>query len=548
MVAARQIGVWNFDNNLNNALPGQAPLSIVGSWSPFYSSETINGSSATVLSFPAFDNTQAVGMPNQAGPNGGGATPTTNNWSIVMDVKFPVLSGYTGLWETGPIGGSDGDYFIRDDSGAGSFGSVGISGQYSGFFEANVWNRLAVTVDTTTNPGTYTLNGWVNGVLAGTATTGASPAGRQGIRDVLHLFADEDLETSAGLINSLAYYGEVLSDTTIQNLGFPTASGIPSSPNQAGLWNFNNNLNNSIVGRSPLAPAGAWSPTYVTETIGGAQATVLSFPAFDNTQALDMPNEAPADDFGAATTTNVWTIVMDVKFPVLSGFTGLWETDDVGSGDGDYFIRDDSGAGFFGSLGISGQYSGVFDADRWTRLAVTVDGSAGGSPYVLTSYVDGVLAGTATTGNSPNGRQAVKSILNLFADEDGETSAGSINSLAFYDVLLTEAQIAALGGATASGIPVEAVQPDADFNGDGQVDGRDLLAWQRGFGLASGASRAQGDADGNGIVNAADLAVWGDQFGSAAAAAAAIPEPAAATLIGVALLSAACRRRRRTCC
>ena len=51
------------------------------------------------------------------------------------------------------------------------------------------------------------------------------------------------------------------------------------------------------------------------------------------------------------------------------------------------------------------------------------------------------------------------------------------------------------------------VQPDGDFNNDGLTDGRDLLAWQRGLGMAS-AAHAQGDADGDRDVDAADLAVW----------------------------------------
>ncbi|MCA9261038.1 MAG: hypothetical protein KDA61_17605, partial [Planctomycetales bacterium] len=47
-----------------------------------------------------------------------------------------------------------------------------------------------------------------------------------------------------------------------------------------------------------------------------------------------------------------------------------------------------------------------------------------------------------------------------------------------------------------------------DFNSDGKADGADLLAWQRGFGLALGAVRADGDADADGDVDAVDLAVW----------------------------------------
>ena len=42
--------------------------------------------------------------------------------------------------------------------------------------------------------------------------------------------------------------------------------------------------------------------------------------------------------------------------------------------------------------------------------------------------------------------------LHLFADEDGESTAGFVNSVAFYDEVLSAADIAALGGASAAGI------------------------------------------------------------------------------------------------
>jgi hypothetical protein len=84
-----------------------------------------------------------------------------------------------------------------------------------------------------------------------------------------------------------------------------------------------------------------------------------------------------------------------------------------------------------------------------------------------------------------------------------------------------------------------------DFNGDGQVDGADLLIWQRGMGISSGATLAQGDGDGNGVVDAADYQIWADAFGAPSAVAAqAVPEP---TLLAGALsltLTALARRRR----
>lgn len=52
----------------------------------------------------------------------------------------------------------------------------------------------------------------------------------------------------------------------------------------------------------------------------------------------------------------------------------------------------------------------------------------------------------------------------------------------------------------------------AEFDGDGNIDGRDFLAWQRGFGKLN-AAKADGDADNNMIVDGLDLGVWQLQYG-----------------------------------
>jgi len=85
---------------------------------------------------------------------------------------------------------------------------------------------------------------------------------------------------------------------------------------------------------------------------------------------------------------------------------------------------------------------------------------------------------------------------------------------------------------------------DADFDGDGDIDGQDFLAWQRGFGILSGAGTTQGDANGDGAVNEADLAIWNSQYGLPAAISTsrAIPEPTTTGLLVLASLVLGSRR------
>jgi hypothetical protein len=100
----------------------------------------------------------------------------------------------------------------------------------------------------------------------------------------------------------------------------------------------------------------------------------------------------------------------------------------------------------------------------------------------------------------------------------------------------------------------------ADFEPDGDVDGRDFLTWQRGFGKPSGALSTEGDADGDGDIDVGDYDVWATEFGGPGGPGklvtgfihyaptgpiVAIPEPAAVILAGLGLAPLGIYRRRK---
>jgi hypothetical protein len=66
-------------------------------------------------------------------------------------------------------------------------------------------------------------------------------------------------------------------------------------------------------------------------------------------------------------------------------------------------------------------------------------------------------------------------------------------------------------GATIDTIIIPPV--NADFDNDADVDGADLLIWQRGYGLAGGATHEQGDANHDEAVDHNDLDIWQQQLG-----------------------------------
>jgi hypothetical protein len=99
----------------------------------------------------------------------------------------------------------------------------------------------------------------------------------------------------------------------------------------------------------------------------------------------------------------------------------------------------------------------------------------------------------------------------------------------------TALNLAALEAARMEGLQGGGGEFDAaDFNEDGNVDGADLTAWQGGFGSAT-ATHMQGDADEDMDADGADFLIWQRQLGTGGAGAAAVPEPSAGALLGLAV-------------
>ncbi|HEY3392477.1 MAG TPA: dockerin type I domain-containing protein [Lacipirellulaceae bacterium] len=93
----------------------------------------------------------------------------------------------------------------------------------------------------------------------------------------------------------------------------------------------------------------------------------------------------------------------------------------------------------------------------------------------------------------------------------------------------------------------------ADFNGDGVVNGLDLVIWQQNVGIDMGATGAQGDADGDGDVDGDDFLIWqqtlgpvpGSGSGSGAQQLGSnVPEPGSLALLLAAMLALAAHRRQ----
>lgn len=220
---------------------------------------------------------------------------------------------------------------------------------------------------------------------------------------------------------------------------------VASAFAQIGQWDFNGNLL-SATGGEPLA-AGAAAPastpgvTFATLIINGQNAQVAAFTRgtyFRMTHGL-APN-------GGGSTVNQYTLIMDVMFPntALSGWAALLQTNLANGNDGDWFIQ----AANHG-IGISGNYGGNVADGVWHRLALVVDLAAG----TTTSFVNGQQV-QQNAGQSPDGRFALDPAALLFADENGENSAGYVNSVQVRGYAMSAAELQQLGAPAGGGIPI----------------------------------------------------------------------------------------------
>ncbi len=404
----------------------------------------IGGEAARVMRFPKCAPDEGYILRSNAPPNGGGTL--VNRYTLILDILFPAGStGWRAIYQSNRNNANDGEFFVNAANG------IGISGVYDGNLTTGAWHRLAVSVDLTTR----TMAKYIDGGLVGVQTLADGVDGRWSLwaastpPDWVLLFTDNNDETNTGYVNSIQFRDYAMTGDQIAALGGPSAAGIPRPPPPpaTGLaqWDFNATLESSTNGEALVpaaaAPAPAPGVSLVNTTIGGEPAQAAGF-----TQGtfFRMTHGLPAN--GGGNRVNQYTLILDVMFPdtSASGWAALWQTNTANTDDGEWFIRHpDMG------IGISGNYGGYVPDNVWHRLALVIDNVAG----TQTSYVDGQPV-QQNTGLGIDGRWALDAAALLFADENGENAAGYVNSVQIRGYTMSAAELAAIGGPTAAGIPL----------------------------------------------------------------------------------------------
>jgi len=223
-----------------------------------------------------------------------------------------------------------------------------------------------------------------------------------------------------------------------------------------GQWDFNSSNLTATAGATLTAldyADGGGGPTALATTFGsttafgipninGTNAVVMRFPVATNTMGYFMPTPAAN---GGGSFVNQYTFILDVLYPTTGTVRPLLDTD------GTVFVP---GADFIvstgGGIGVppNGPFNGTIAANTWYRIGLTVTGSQ------IRKYIDGVEVGSQA--HTLEGRLALSpSQINtlILANTVGTATLGYVNSIQLRDVALNVGQMAALGPASAAGIP-----------------------------------------------------------------------------------------------
>ncbi|MBN1855116.1 MAG: PEP-CTERM sorting domain-containing protein [Pirellulales bacterium] len=224
----------------------------------------------------------------------------------------------------------------------------------------------------------------------------------------------------------------VFAATTVWNF---TGGSFTPEPGGVGVMSFYND--DSSFG------------TFTTDTIGGSATSVIEFVAASPTQGLQVTHNTPPNGGGAY--VNKYTLIMDIMFPSVGTWAGLLQTNMGNANDGDWFVNPGNG------IGIGGDYDGTIVAGTWHRIGLVIDTASTGSSY--RKYLDGVEVGVQASADGVDNRFTLDPYFLLLTDEGYETNAGRLSSVLFADEPFSALEMAARGGATASGIPAEVVLP-----------------------------------------------------------------------------------------
>jgi len=190
--------------------------------------------------------------------------------------------------------------------------------------------------------------------------------------------------------------------------------------------------------------------------INGTPAKVMRFPAATSPLGYLIPTPTTPNGGDVPTLVGDFTLILDVLYPGGSQgkFRPLIQPDPGSDGVLSYLAISAGnalGATNNGSNLPSG-FGGQIASNTWYRVGVVVNTSGD----EIDAYINGVLVLSLNgLGGSDNSYALdTASVALLLSNFDANTAAGYVNSIQLRDVALSPGQMRALGGPSASGIPI----------------------------------------------------------------------------------------------
>jgi len=206
-------------------------------------------------------------------------------------------------------------------------------------------------------------------------------------------------------------------------------------PERKGWWKFDDaaDMLKADIG-SPLVLTG--SQTSVPGPVDGNLATQLTTGSY-----LTMTHGIAAN--GGGTLVNEYTLQMDISVPQLNVWNSFYQTAPANDDDAEMFINTTN---FIGAWRFGYSTQSVLQ-DTWYRVIVSVKNGDHFKIYVNGQvWVDGA-------GQEVDGRDALQTVLLMFADNDGEDNTINCAELGIWDVALTSAEALELGDPTTGPAP-----------------------------------------------------------------------------------------------
>ena len=298
-------GLWDFNGNFN---------AWWNCFSPADASSLTAGLDYSFASAGGFQYLQTSAFPTAAkrlslshviGPNGGPAATRSNQWSLVMDVRFDALQPYAGLLQTNPANDTDVTFYLASTNNLTAglrAGGALLTG--SAALARDTWYRIGLTCGNDGAGGALTIKCYINGVLSGTLANQALN-GAYALRSSVLLLSDNNAEVQPAKLNSVGLWGEELSAADLDTLGaaqgfgltWPgfSSSGCPlpvltGNLNFGGESGFATTFNPAALMNNPAAVAGpAASAPFVAATTLGLSPTGGAIPGTQHTFGNSIP-------------------------------------------------------------------------------------------------------------------------------------------------------------------------------------------------------------------------------------------------------------------